>query len=138
VSVVAAVLLQKVGDEPVRDLSVEHKITNHVILTDQGGGILAKVVKDLHYVIRLKDFSETVLERIHARQIDNVGLTSIVNLQELHGVTLGKAFAVHAEDRRLLLLDSVHDLLGQVSDFARLRKNIKVVLGGCDSAKSLL
>jgi len=40
-------LLRKLND-PVCDLSIEHELTHHVVLIDEGRLILAKVMKDLH------------------------------------------------------------------------------------------
>jgi len=42
------------------DLGVKHKVANDVVLNNQGGGVLAKVMEDLHDLMRFHYFLEAV------------------------------------------------------------------------------
>ena len=95
-AVVSTILLEEVHNQAVRYLGVEHKVADEVELANEGRGILAKIVKHFHDFIRFKHLAETVLERVHALQVDDEALLRVVTLNELHAVTLGEAFAIHA------------------------------------------
>ena len=51
-------------------LRIEHEVANQVILANQGGGILAEIVEDLHHLVRLHYLLEAVEERVDSPQVD--------------------------------------------------------------------
>ena len=51
VNVSIIVVLQKVRNEPVSNLGVKHKVADHIELADEGRGVLAEVMEDLHYLV---------------------------------------------------------------------------------------
>ena len=51
INISIVILLQKVCDQPVCDLSVEDEVANQVVLANECRGVLAEVVEDLHDLI---------------------------------------------------------------------------------------
>ena len=120
------VLLKEVRDQPVSDLGIKDEVADQVVLADEGRGILTEVVEDLHYLIGLHHFFESVAERINGLEVDEEALVGVVHLNKLHASVLGEAFAVHAENRRALRLDHVHDALRKLDYFPWSRHHVHI------------
>lgn len=53
-------------------------------------------MEDLHYLLRLHDLLEAMVEGVQSQEVEEIGLAREVHLQEAQGAALGQAFAVHA------------------------------------------
>ena len=62
------------------NLSVEYKVANEVVLTDEGRGIFTEIVEDLHYLVRFHHFFEPVVERIYSLQINYEAFVRVIYL----------------------------------------------------------
>jgi hypothetical protein len=124
VDISIVIQLKKVRDEPVRDLRIENKVANEVVLANEGAGILAEVVEDLHHLVGFHDLFEAVQTGVDGAEIDEETFVREVYLDQLHVSVLGEALAVHAQDRSVFLLRRVHDRLGQLLHFPRLRYHV--------------
>ena len=49
----------------------------------------------LHYLLRLHDLFEAMVERVKSQEVEEVGLAGEVHLQEAEGAALGQPLAVH-------------------------------------------
>lgn len=85
-------------DDSVGDLGIENEVTNEVVLVDEGGLIFAKVVKDLHDMLRLHDLLESVREGVHGPKIKEVTLSGEIHLQKAEWTSFGKPLAVDSQD----------------------------------------
>ena len=92
-------------------LGIKDKIADEVVLADECGRVLAEVVEYFHYQVGLHDLLEPVAEWIHGLQVNDEAFVCEENLNELHASVFGQAFAVHAEDRCVLLLYYIHNCL---------------------------
>lgn len=93
----------------MRDLGVKHKVANDVVLNNQGGGVLAKVMEDLHDLMRFHYFLEAMNKWVDRFQIDEEALVGVVHLNELHATVFGQTFAVDSEYWREAVVHSAHD-----------------------------
>lgn len=116
VDVAVIILLQEVGDQPMSDLRVEHKVADQVVLANECRSILTEIVEDLHDLVGLHHLFEAVAERINGLEVYDEAFVGIVDLNQLHAPVLRQALAVHAQDRGALRLDHVHDGLGELTD----------------------
>lgn len=70
-------------------LGVEHKVADHIELTDQGGGVFTKVMKYFHNLLRLHHFPESVVEGVHGLDVNQEAFIGVVYLDQLHSSCLG-------------------------------------------------
>ena len=73
-------------------------------------------MKDLHYLLRLHDLFEAMVEGVQGQEVEEVRLAGEVHLQEAKRAALGQAFAVHPQDGFRLTL---HDSIGNLSHLLR-------------------
>lgn len=106
------------------DLGVEDEVTDQVVLADQGGGVLAKVVEDFHDLVGLHYFFESIIERINGLQVYNEAFVRKIDLNKLHAAVFREALAVHAKNGCALRLDHVHDSLRELGHLPRRSDNI--------------
>lgn len=59
-------MLKEIRYQSMGDLSIEHKVTDQVVLADESRGILAKVMEDLHHLIRFQNLFKAMMTRIHS------------------------------------------------------------------------
>ena len=120
VDVPVIVMLKEVRNQPVCDLRVKYEVANQVVLANEGGGVFAEIVEDLHDLVGFEHLFESMVARIHSPQIDDEALVGKVNLDELHAPALGKTLAVKAQNGGLRGLCSVKNRLGKLLEFPRL------------------
>ena len=91
------------ADDSVRDLCVEDAITAHTVLVDQSRAILAKVMENLHNVIRreylLQVKAQMVVKWIDSEQVENVAVLLEAQLEQGYWLALDETLAVEAENR---------------------------------------
>ena len=73
-------MLQEVRNKAVGDLGVEDKVADQIELLDQGGGVLAEVMEDLHHLLRLHHRAETVGKRVYGLDVNQEALVGVIHL----------------------------------------------------------
>ena len=120
VDVPVIVMLKEVRNQPVSDLRVKDEVAYQVVLANEGGGVFAEIVEDLHDLVGFENLFESMVARIHSPQIDDEALVGKVDLDELHAPAFGKSLAVKAQNGGLRGLCSVKNRLRKLLKLPRL------------------
>lgn len=119
--------MKEICNQAVSYLGIKDKIADEVVLADECGSVLAEIVEYFHYQVRLHDLLKAIAKWIDSLEVYDEALVGKENLNELHASVLRKAFAVHAENGRVLLLHHIHYRLGQLSHFPRSCDHVNVL-----------